>query len=125
METDMVKKCIDCGRRGELAPRTDGRTAARCSVCDAQFQKRRRYTNPVQQARSRTLEILARKEKRKSKHCPRCHHLRRKDAYINFSDFYGVCVMCRDEDFANAQREQHIKREFQKEGLVYDRKYFR
>lgn len=122
---EMVKKCIDCGHKGDYAPRYDGRTALRCSKCDVHFQKRKKYTNPMQQTRSRTLELLARKDKRRSKHCPRCHHLRRKDAYVVFNDPYGVCVLCRDEDFSAAQLEQHLKRDFTKEGLIYDRKYFR
>lgn len=103
-------KCLACGK-GFLDTELkieDKRTRGRCALCYSHYVQRVQYTNPVQKARSKYLDTVAKKEPKKSKHCPKCHHLRHKDEFLKFSDPYGHCTICRDDEWNQQRRARAI-----------------
>ena len=117
-EYKRVLRCVDCNKKITEAPTVlDARTKPRCALCLSHFQRRTKYVNKVDKARSRALETAAARDKKRAKHCPNCHHLRPKESFLRFNDPFGRCEICRDADerkLMQARIEERRDREAKK-----------
>lgn len=99
-------RCKDCGCKTQ----NDDLKVHRCPTCQDHFLNRKKYALSVARTISVRSENKARKDRRTSKHCPRCRCFRPKEAYLRGSGPHGICEQCRNEDYTLEQIKQHNRR---------------